>query len=672
MRGSIVWTFILVTWFCYFSCVPPPERSVEQVVIDLAKARHQEIINAKDRRDTSLIQSFLDSEDVNERWLAVEACASIQEPSLNPYLIRILNVDGSDQVRSVAAYAIGQSGDPDMLPELVSSFMAQDTSNYNSPIRGSILEAIGKLGDKETLNLIATASNYSPLDHHLLLGQARAIYRYGLRQIFDSKATELMIDRVLDPLIPDETRLIAAHFLSRFPNVDISSSIDRLTSRMMEEDNVNIQMALAGKIASAGDQDRAPILLSLLTDDIDYRVKINILRNLSSYNYSIYRDTLFKLLTLEDDHIFNITSDVLRTNAPRTDAQYFIDLARKSEKSERTARLLGNALNTLPSNYINTRRNISNELQQGLDLAPTASARIAFLKSLSLDPINIQRIIDYGLQSENLRIRTNAVASIRDLLTNTRTKSVYRRPSSMMIFKNAIADALSDLLEDGDPGTIAAVATLLQDEDCGFKEITGLNLALRSGMRKLNLPQDYEARSACLNALGFLEDTTYMIDPLAYNNDIDWDIISDIPDSSRAFVITPKGQIEIQLFKNHAPGSVANFVQLASSNFYDGKTIHRVVSNFVIQGGCPRGDGYGSLDYTIRSELGPKYYDDEGYLGMASAGKDTEGTQWFITHSPTPHLDGRYTIFGKVLSGMDVVHSIMPDDIIQDIRILKY
>jgi len=82
---------------------------------------------------------------------------------------------------------------------------------------------------------------------------------------------------------------------------------------------------------------------------------------------------------------------------------------------------------------------------------------------------------------------------------------------------------------------------------------------------------------------------------------------------------------------NDAPGSVANFVQLANSEFFNGKNFHRIVPNFVAQGGCPRGDGWGSLPYSIRSEIGPQYYDDEGYLGMASAGKDTECTQWFIS-----------------------------------------
>jgi cyclophilin family peptidyl-prolyl cis-trans isomerase len=113
---------------------------------------------------------------------------------------------------------------------------------------------------------------------------------------------------------------------------------------------------------------------------------------------------------------------------------------------------------------------------------------------------------------------------------------------------------------------------------------------------------------------------------------------------------------------------VANFVALARRHYFDHKFFHRVVPNFVIQAGCNRGDGFGSEDYSIRSEFSLRKY-TTGSMGMASAGKDTEGTQWFITHSPTPHLDGRYTIFAEVISGIDVVHHIGIGDEIVSVTI---
>ena len=144
-----------------------------------------------------------------------------------------------------------------------------------------------------------------------------------------------------------------------------------------------------------------------------------------------------------------------------------------------------------------------------------------------------------------------------------------------------------------------------------------------------------------------------------------------MPEKPEMRIETKKGDIVVELFPLDAPGSSLNFYNLVKDKFYDGLVFHRMVPNFVIQAGCPRGDGYGGLDYSIRSEFGQLYYDGPGYLGMASAGPDTEGTQWFITHSSTPHLDGSYTIFGKVTQGMDVVHNIHVGDNIETIKILN-
>ena len=107
---------------------------------------------------------------------------------------------------------------------------------------------------------------------------------------------------------------------------------------------------------------------------------------------------------------------------------------------------------------------------------------------------------------------------------------------------------------------------------------------------------------------------------------------------------------------------MVNFVQLVRTGFYNGKRFHRVVPGFVTQGGDPGGDGYGGLDFTIRTETPPLYYDGPGYIGMASAGPHTEGVQFFFTHAAAPHLDGRYTIFGRVTEGLDAVLALRRGD----------
>ena len=110
-----------------------------------------------------------------------------------------------------------------------------------------------------------------------------------------------------------------------------------------------------------------------------------------------------------------------------------------------------------------------------------------------------------------------------------------------------------------------------------------------------------------------------------------------------------------------APRTVENFARLARSGYFDGIAFHRVVPDFVIQDGCPRGDGWGGPGYAIPCEYNDRPY-EEGTVGMALSGKDTGGSQWFVTLAPAPRLDGRYTAFGVVTSGMDVVERIMPGD----------
>ncbi|MDQ3743332.1 MAG: peptidylprolyl isomerase, partial [Acidobacteriota bacterium] len=138
----------------------------------------------------------------------------------------------------------------------------------------------------------------------------------------------------------------------------------------------------------------------------------------------------------------------------------------------------------------------------------------------------------------------------------------------------------------------------------------------------------------------------------------------------RAVVTTDKGTFTIELLPEDAPLTVDNFVQLARRHYFDGISFHRVVPNFVIQGGDPRGDGNGGPGYQIRCEINLVPY-DRGAVGMALSGKDTGGSQWFVTHSPQPHLDGGYTVFGRVTQGMDVVDRIARGDRIRFVNITE-
>jgi cyclophilin family peptidyl-prolyl cis-trans isomerase/HEAT repeat protein len=138
--------------------------------------------------------------------------------------------------------------------------------------------------------------------------------------------------------------------------------------------------------------------------------------------------------------------------------------------------------------------------------------------------------------------------------------------------------------------------------------------------------------------------------------------------SPHVFIETAKGTIEFELAVLDAPQTAWSFVALARNGFFNGLSIHRVVPNFVVQDGDPRGDGEGGPGFTIRDELNERPF-LRGTVGMALSWKDTGGSQFFITHSPQPHLDARYTVFGQVVAGMDVVDRIQQDDTIQHVKV---
>ena len=139
-----------------------------------------------------------------------------------------------------------------------------------------------------------------------------------------------------------------------------------------------------------------------------------------------------------------------------------------------------------------------------------------------------------------------------------------------------------------------------------------------------------------------------------------------------AEIVTEKGTMHVEFFEKDAPNTVDNFTKLSKEGFYDGLTFHRVIPNFVVQGGCPNGTGAGGPGYTIDCELnGENQYHDRGVLSMAHAGRNTGGSQFFICHSRdnTAHLDRNHTVFGKVTEGLDVIDEIREGDKIEKITV---
>ena len=135
---------------------------------------------------------------------------------------------------------------------------------------------------------------------------------------------------------------------------------------------------------------------------------------------------------------------------------------------------------------------------------------------------------------------------------------------------------------------------------------------------------------------------------------------------------TDRGNMTVELFEEDAPNTVANMISLIEKGYYDGLNFHRVISDFMIQGGCPEGTGTGGPGYNFDDECSTERgHDSAGVLSMANAGPGTNGSQFFITHGPTPHLDGKHTVFGKVTDGLEVINEIQQGDVMEKVVVLQ-
>lgn len=653
------------------SCVPPEEQVDKSIVIDYSNEKYQAIVNLKDERKADALIEKLTNPFATDRYLATEAFGSFKSEAAIEPLLNILNTDNIEEIRAMAAYAIGQIGDPMTESKLIGAFGQQDSVMVNNKVRMAILEAVGKVGGLQSLDQIAQVSTYTSVDDQLLLGQARAIYRFGLRNIMSEAGTNRMVDMVQDKVLPIATRTVAANYLLRMTTADLSAHYMDLANFIGTESNPNIRMAVAPVLSRSQDINILSVLFDLLAKEDDYRVKVNIIRSIKAFPYRAYRDQLLSYLSDSNEHVALTTAQLYRDNVDDKDVSFLFNLLPIIDNDRVKAQMYGGILRAVPYYFADTRKRATDEIIQGMDRANDVYTKAAYIEALSYDPLNYPILEQKGLKSSENVLSTAATLALSKVLSSDKFDQIYRTTAAKEKVIDDLRQYFVNIFRGKNEGSMAAASSILRDESFPFKEEVTIKSSIREAILQLDLPRQLETKYELERTLAYMEGKEYVQAPFVYNHPIDWTLVNSISDSSRVFIVTNKGQIELELFHTHAPGSVANFVKLVNDNFYDNNTIHRVVPNFVVQAGCPRGDGYGSLDYTIRSELGPKYYDEEGYIGMASAGPDTEGTQWFITHSPTPHLDGRYTIFGKVVSGMDVVNRLQIGDKIQDIRILK-
>jgi cyclophilin family peptidyl-prolyl cis-trans isomerase/HEAT repeat protein len=513
----------------------------------------------------------------------------------------------------------------------------------NEPrVQREISEALGKVVKKEGLS--------EPSDTAALRGNAWGIYRAGLRGITDSATINFAASILSNKQPGRDARLGAAHFFSRTAFKSQPGIAEALTSGA-SDDNSEIRMASVSAFAKLKPEE-ALNALTKASADPDYRVRVNAARALRTQPWDVSRKIYEELLADTNVHVSVAVAEVISPLVPVSDSTLLLNWARNTKNWRTQATLYECLLKMAKSEEIHK------EVRELIKKSTSEYQQAGLLTALSNNIANADFIIEQ-FKSSNVKLikSTSANALVR-----------INKSKSFPVDRN-FAKIYQEIVEDGDQGAILYVCNALSDSTLKYKKLVSDYTFLERAKEKLSLPKDYETYAPLEATLNYFKGLPPP-PPLKneYNHPIDWTLAATIGKDQKVVLETTKGKVVMQLFIEDAPGSVVNFVKLVNDKYYDGKYFHRVVPNFVIQTGCDRGDGFGSLDYSIRSEFTTRKY-KTGSVGMASAGKDTEGTQWFITHSPTPHLDGKYTIFAEVIEGMDVVHKIEVGDQIISARL---
>ncbi len=659
----------------------------------------------------------LESHESAIRNRAASALANLQDTMAAVALGARLS-DDDPGVRRSAAFALGLTPSPYSDVMLFSRWTAENDRS----VRIAMSEALGRTSTPSALDVLA----------QLLPSKKRedarefslAFLRFSLRGIH----TPLAIAHAFDDLAldDDEIRWHSLYALWRSsPNESVDSGIiasERLLSHLAASRSSDVRMHLATLLGRSRTDVSARLLENMLRRELsakraDWRVQVSVVRAAAGRAVSArhFVEHLLRYLSVENSHVriallqSLVQSAVLTakdTQAVRVIRENFRQMLRTGTTEPMPVRaeayvLLG-------------RLGLADEFGTAPLLEDSTTdpwLRSRLLEAFAQLPLkrNMVLVMQY-LNHDTSRIAAAAWESLKRLCVPPLVRSLSTDESFWPAFPARIAEAARASLERRDIALTASVAAFLGDSlvhatlaSTAHEPI--LLSAMEEALARSESAVDVESMQALIAALGIWRDSSSipllekllkdpdrtvvaeavraleLITGRSYagsmpargkpqHRDHDWTLLAGLSDKTRITVKTTKGEFILQLLPDDAPFTVVNFVRLVRRGFYDGLLFHRVVPNFVIQGGDPRGDGWGGPGYTIRTEVTMRGY-ERGSVGIASAGKDTEGCQFFVTHSATPHLDGRYTIFARVVKGMDVVDAIQINDRILSIRMTK-
>lgn len=652
------------------------------------------------RSPADSLYAFLQSTDYHMQIRAIEAIGGLLDSSAVDSLMARLTHPYLD-LREAAIFALGQIGyatTSSTLQQRLEKILIDRYAGESSVRhRSAILNALGKCGTEKTLTLIHSVWMDTSA---ALAGEAcLAAARMAIRNIVGDSTSHFLSGLTTHPSA--EVRWRAVYAMMRIHD---KAYAPLMLARLKDGDyRVRMDAARALGAMGLGKDDRnladcQNALIACATSDGDWRVRVNAVNALGTFRFrlddlkKVYFLIAFEGLKDKNEHVRlaairamsrSFDNDLrqpdellkvfiekyLPVATPRERGeiiQALCHMAGRSVFSNRPFMAIVEQALTGPDRYLRA--------QVVLALAATSSSEALpyFAKALfdsftvaanhaaeALSAMNKKEANAWlmkGLESGQpvlMWICSGLLAAKKDV-----TSDPARSSTIAGIIIRAFPAFAGDVESDVKTGLIDILGELKSPDAVPFLDscLTDSSLAATAAKSLTKITgRNYSAR----------------IPPLS-PHPIDFDYYVRIKKGKpTATVETSEGAFVLDFLPDDAPFSVVNFVKLAEAGYFDGVFFHRVVPNFVIQTGDPTGSGWSGPGYTIRSEFNAHTY-DRGMVGMASAGRDTEGSQWFVTHSPQPHLDGRYTIFARVIQGMDVVDRIQVGDDIHSIRITWY
>ncbi len=633
----------------------------------------QALVDLQIRRDAGGLVEALASPDSLVRARAAFALGSVQAEEAVPALRRLLS-DPVPAVRADAAFALGQTADSTAGVALVVALRTEATP----AVLTEVLDALGKTGGRADLAALLAAS----LPDHLEPARALALARMGMRGITSPAWSDWLTSR-LQASDPD-LRRTAAYALTRAPVDAWRSDAGRVRAAFDALPGDPARGSLTRALDRLDDPQDTDRLVAALTSDPDWRTRVGAARALQGRAGDDATGALAAATTDLDDHVAQTAMTSLADGETPTDLQ--VALALDHIGTDRPWPVQAAALPLL------ARTGHADLVLAWADRQPDPFAQAAALRALgaSDDGAALTRLFT-AARADDVRL---AAAALDALVARWETGTYGSR---------RFFDAFAHGLRRGDLATTTISAPVLADS--AFWAFSPGPI-LREAYAGLDAPEDVEPMAAIIGAVGRVRDGSevdFLVgialgdgppvlreaardalnDRLSEGVDveisggstsgttsIDWTHLARVGRHPRLVLETDRGRVTIEMDTEAAPQTVQLLTTTAANDLYDGVPFHRVVPDFVVQGGDYfRRDGYGGPETPIRSEFTRIRY-ATGTAGMASSGKDTEGVQFFLTHSPQPHLDGRYTAFGRVVEGQDVVDRLLQGDLIRRARVV--